>query len=105
SGRSLGTLPQPGEAGGNSVWRAALQRLPLPADPERSRSAFRIGASRIERQPGRRAVVGGRRRTETDRWPSAARVCAFVEREVPASGGSGDARLRTADADRLAVGV
>jgi len=105
SGRSLGTLPEPGEASGNFVWRAALHRLPLSADPERSRRAFRIGASRIERQPGRRTRVGGRGRTKRDRWTAAARVRAFVEREVSASSGSGDARLRTADADRLAVGV
>src|SRR6266403_1427467 len=35
-------------AGWNSVWCAALHRLPLPAHPERSRRAFWIGASRIE---------------------------------------------------------
>src|SRR5208337_2369243 len=48
--------------------RAALHRLPLPADPERSRRAFRIGAPRIERQPDRRAGVDRRRRTENDGW-------------------------------------
>src|SRR5208282_2716201 len=56
-------------------------------------------------QPSRRALADRRRRTKDNRWTFAARVRAFVERQVPASGRSGNARLREADADRLAVGV
>src|SRR5262245_24237545 len=79
----------------------ALQQLSLPVDIERSRRPLRSRAPSVERLARSRELAHA---AELDRR-RCPRIRALVERQVPASWRTSDARLSAADDWRSAVGV
>ncbi len=103
--RASGAAPQSRAAGLQAVRLASLRPLRLPVLAFRPDVRQRPGASALQRERHGRGLFQGLGPEGRHRRSAAARVHAFVERQVPPPGGTAHAELQRADAGRPALGL